>query len=91
MVGNQNFENILVASFCEPENGISISLFVSKLVLLVEFHEVGCCMVCVSVIALTVLNDGMLAVSALCGCCYHLNMHIDTYALFVLFNICSPF
>ena len=43
---------------------------VSKLVLLVEFYEIGCCMACVSSIALTELNDGMLAVSTQCGWCH---------------------
>ena len=81
-----------MASFCKPEIGICISLLVSKLVLLVEFHEVGCCIECVSLIALTVLNDGMLAVSAQCGCCHHSIMCIDIYALqFVLFHLCSPY
>ena len=76
-----------MASFSKPEIGICISLSVSKLVLFVEFHEDGCCKACVSSIALTELNDGMLAVSAQSGCCHHLNMYIDIYALkFVLHN-----
>ena len=70
LVGVENFWEFLVASFCEPEIGICISLLVHKLVLLVEFHEVGCCMACVSLIALTELDDGMLAVSAQCGHCH---------------------
>ena len=54
-----------MASFCKPEIGICISLLiVSKLVLLQEFHKVECCMACVNTITLTVLNDGMFAVSA---------------------------
>ena len=58
-----------------------MSLLVCKLVLLVEFHEVGCCMACVSLIALTVVDDGMLALSAQCGCCHYWHMNIDIYAL----------
>ena len=46
-----------------------------------EFHEVGCSMACVSLIALSELNDGMFAVSAQCGCCHQFNMYIDCYAL----------
>ena len=82
-----------MVSFCKPGIGICISLLkVSMLVLFLEFHEVGCCMVCLSIIALTVLNDGMLAVSAQCGCCHHFNISIYTYSLsFVLFHICSPY
>ena len=34
--------------FCKPEIGIYISLLVIKLVLVVELHDVGCCMACVS-------------------------------------------
>ena len=70
-----------MVSFYEPEIIICISILVSKLVLVVESDEVGCCMAYVSSIALTVLNDGMLAVSAQCGCCHHLNMYTDIYAL----------
>ena len=79
--------HFLVASFCKPEIGICISLLVSKIVLLVEFHEVGCCMACVSLLALTELNDGMFAISAQCGGCHHLDMNIDIYALLIF---CSP-
>ena len=70
-----------MASFCKPEIGICISLLVSKLVLFLEFHEVGCCMACMWIIALTVLIDGMLAVSAQYGCCHHFHMYFDTCAL----------
>ena len=49
LVGLQNLGIfLLVASFNKPEIGICISFIVSKLVLLMEFHEVGCCMACVS-------------------------------------------
>ena len=34
----------LVATLGKPEIGICISLIVNMLVLLMEFHEVGCCM-----------------------------------------------
>ena len=64
----QNLGNFLVASFNKPEIGICISLIVSKLVLLMEFHEVVCCMACVSSIAWIGLVDGMPAVSAQCWC-----------------------
>ena len=81
MVGHPNCENIMVASFCKPEIGICISLWiVIKLVLLLEFHEVRYCMACVNIMALTVLDDVMLAVSAQCGCCHHFKICIITYA-----------
>ena len=48
LVGLQNFGDILAASSSKPEIGTCISLIVSKLVLLVEFHVVGCCMAWVS-------------------------------------------
>ena len=37
-----------MASFNKSEIGICISLIISKLVLLMEFLEVGCCVTCVS-------------------------------------------
>ena len=82
LVGYQNYGNIMVASFCKPEIGICIVLWiVIKLVLLLEFHEVGCCMICVSIMVLTMLNDGMVSVSAQCGCCQHFRICINIYAL----------
>ena len=84
------FWNILVASFGKPEIGICISLLVSKLVLLVEFHEVGCCMACVSSVALTVMDDGMLAVSAGVGVvtisiCTLVAMLFSFFSVFICF------
>ena len=79
MIGYPNYGDIMVASFFKPEIGICIS--VSKLVLLLKFHEVGCCMACVNIMALTVLHGDMLAVSAQCGCCHHFNICFNTYAL----------
>ena len=86
-----------MASFFKPEIAICISLLiVSKLVLLREFHLVGCCLACMSIIALTVLNDGMLAVSVQCRCCQHFNICIYTYTFsscgiffVLLYSICS--
>ena len=75
------YGNVLVASFCMPEIGICVLLLIaSKLVLLLEFHEGGCCIACVCIIALPVQNDGMLAVCEQCGCVHPFNMCFDTYA-----------
>ena len=83
--GTSEFWEIFGGFIWLARDWICIPLLVSKLVLLVEFQEMGCCMVCVGLIALTELDDGMLEVSAQCGSCHQFNILISMPLKFLPF------